>query len=349
MAITNNYIMVSPLLRTGSTTTLPPVISALRFGKIGLSAHRLNEKIRKVMDYRIIPRQICAALSPSDIMVYLHLWFHADFTSGRSVVLHDTLVQSTHLSPSTIHRALDRMEQQGLISQHHTSTPDGQQRKTNYTIVIPTCDFVFVRRDMLTQPVPADIAPAYAQKLRGFMVAVKCLCLNGTSECHWSQRQMEPHMHLCRQTIGHYLGRCTSLGWMQPLPDASQHGFRITLPALSMDTQRQRVPQGEPDMYRADYRLIEDYCLSRGIRCPPYDREAISCIRAEVNVPYDYVLDCQRQGYDTSALEHQCLPYRLKALALRPGTTITSLRYFCQCLCGGQPPVENTQPVFIIP
>jgi hypothetical protein len=294
--------------------------------------------------YRVIPRCVAARLSLQDIWLYVVLCFKSDFRTGRSVVLQETLSETSGIPSRTLHDALQRIERAGLIEIEYTTTPDGK-RKTNYLVAIPPQDFIMVERSLMEMPMEG-LEVKEAVKLRGFLVMAKCLCLNNTAECHWSQREMEQHTKASRRTFARFFEMAVTRHYMKPLPGVG-NGYRILLPFLNRDVvQPCIVPAGEPELLAAHYRSIHRFCREKRVFCPPYLRTPMSWLAARFAATDEELMSDYRNGrLSRKELQRLCLGVQLRTLGIHDGQDIYSLNYFVDRLRHDHPELAEQSEV----
>lgn len=259
-------------------------------------------------------------------MTFLNLLFKSDFENGKSNVLLDTLAETSGYNAETISGHLHKIEGIGdflKIERKCIGMVNGIPKTKNYyTTAIPTKDFIIVDKGFADFEI--DELPKKAQHdIKGFIILIKCLCVNNTNITFYSLRQIEQRIGLSYATIQNLMKKCRELG----LIVQTDKGYEIKLPYFDKGNSR-IYPNGTPDLYKSIYKEITSFCTFHKIIVPPYKAEYISKIA--VRFPYK---EEELAGIDDTDLQMKfSLKHQLEKRLPMPPKEIKSLNYFVKVL-----------------
>lgn len=259
-------------------------------------------------------------------MTFLNLLFKSDFESGKSNVLLDTLAEISGYNTETISGHLHKIEGFGdflKIERKCIGMVNGIPKTKNYyTTVIPTKDFIIVDKGFIGFEIDG-LSKKAQHDIKGFIILIKCLCVNNTNTTFYGLRQIEQRIGLSYATIQNLMKKCRELGFIVQ----KNKGYEIKLPYFDLGNSR-IYPNGTPDLYKSIYKEITNFCTFHKINVPPYKREYISKIA--VRFPYE---EEDLKGIDDTNLKmNYSLKYQLEKRLPMPPKEIKSLNYFVKVL-----------------
>ncbi len=259
-------------------------------------------------------------------MTFLNLLFKSDFENGKSNVLLDTLAETSGYNTETISGHLHKIEGIGdflKIERKCIGIVNGIPKTKNYyTTAIPTKDFIIVDKGFADFEIDG-LSKKAQHDIKGFIILIKCLCLNNTNAAFYSLRQIEQRIGLSYATIQNLMKKCRELGFIVQ----ADKGYEIKLPYFDLGNAR-IYPNGTPDLYKSIYKEITNFCIFHKINVPSYKAEYISKIA--VRFPYK---EEELKGIDDTNLQmNYSLKYQLEKRLPMPPKEIRSLNYIVKVL-----------------
>ena len=270
--------------------------------------------------YRVFPIDLASKLNNKEAMSYLLLLFKSDFITGESNVLLETLSNLSGYDAETIsnhlHKVADNSDYLSIDRRYIGKESGKPKTKNYYKVTFPAMNFIMVDSDFLDFEIEG-----YSKKtqhdIKGFILLIKCLCLNNTNITKFSLREIEKRIGLSYCTIQNYMKKCIDLGYI-----IHEKGcYRINLSYFDKDNSY-IYPAGTPDLYKDIYNSILNHCSSKGVEVPPYNSKYIG--RIAVKYPY-LESELLKQGNDSS------LEKRIPKLPDK----VDSLNYFVKVLTNG--------------
>ena len=280
--------------------------------------------------YRRMRNDINVHLTNKEAATFLALMFYSDYNTGESYVTHKTLTDKTGFPESTLKRYLKNLKEKGFIEMHsyyEGVTPTGQPRHlTDYFIQIPDTHYIMVNRELLDMQIK-ELPLKEQSAIKGFLLMLKCVCLNFTDTTLYSYREMEKHMNLSYATIAHLMKQCIEYG----LVSANSKGYTIKEGLFINGYPPMEIPEAEQEIFKETYKAIYEFCKSRRVACPPYDHRLIGRIGAFGNTP-------------------EMLKALLEQRVPNLPDVISSLNYFVRVVAGEklEPEQEKPEPTIIL-
>ena len=240
---------------------------------------RDNMSNENKVSYRKIRNDVHCRLNNKEAAVFLALVFCSDYKTGESHVTHKTLGEKTGFSESSLKRYLKRLAKKEFIhplSYFSGKTPQGAPRRlTDYDIQMPDTCYIMADRKLLDDKI-GDLPLKEQSFIRGFLLMLKCVCLNFTDTTLYSYRELEKHMNLSYATIAHLMKQCQEYKLVSPNKEGE--GYTIKEGLFYNGYPPREIPQNEWDRLKDAYTAIYEFCKSKRIICPPYDHRLISWI-----------------------------------------------------------------------
>lgn len=293
--------------------------------------------------YRVFPIDLASKLNNKEAMTYLHLLFKADFVTGESNVLLETLSKLSGYESETISSHLHKVadESSYLIIEHKYIGNDSGKPKTKntYKVTYPTMNFIMVDKEFLNFEING-LSDKAQHDLKGFILLVKCVCLNNTNITKYSLRQITERIGLSYSTIQRYMSKCIELEYI-----VQENGYyRIALPYFDKGNDKQ-FPMGTPDLYKDIYRAISNYCIMKNCAIPSYNKDFIS----KIAVKYTYMESELTDLGDKAIAERYSITRQLESRIPNPPDKIDSLNYFVKVLTNDVVHInENTPKTYIM-
>ena len=184
------------------------------------------------LSYRRIRNDVHIRLNNKEAATFLALMFYSDFNTGESHVIHKTLRDKTGIPESTLKKYLKELAEKGFTtpnSYFSGKTPQGKPRRlTDYSTQIPDTCYIMADRKLLDVQI-GDLPLKEQSFIKGFILMLKCVCLNFTDTTLYSYRDMEKQMNLSYATIAGLMKQCQEYGLVTPNEKGEGYTIRHTL------------------------------------------------------------------------------------------------------------------------
>ena len=275
--------------------------------------------------YRVFPINLGKQLSNKEAHVYLLLLFKSDYNTGESNVLLETLSNEAGYNADTVSGYLHKAKRLGYvdITPQYIKAENGQPKKKNfYKVHIPPKDFIMVSRSFLDLHFDG-LSPNEETDIKGFILLIKCICLNNCNLTLYSLREMAAHLSISYGTIQKYMKKCIELNLIK----RHKGCYRITLDCFDKGNTNY-FPKGTPPLYKEIYTTIDLFCQTKGLETPPYQRELIG----QIAVEYPYARQDLKQMDDIELIKRYSVKFQLAQRLPNLNEPINSLNYFVKVL-----------------
>ena len=300
--------------------------------------------VSETKGFRLFPISIAQCLCNKEAYTYLLLLFKSDFNTGESNVLLETLSNETGYDDETVSGYLHKAEKERFvnITQYPCGTKaDGSPKTKNYYKVIkPSKDFIIVNRTFVDMHLES-LSLKEETDIKGFVLLVKCICLNNCNLTYYSLRNMAEQLKISYATIQKLMAKCKKLNLIIKDKDC----YRIQLDCFDLGNTGY-FPKDTPLLYKDIYNTIMQFCLSKGFKAPAYDRKYISMIAAEYGLTRKEVI----QSNDIEFIKKNHIGYVLSQRLSSLNEPVNSLNYFVQVLRGKKyekPPQSEPYTYFV--
>lgn len=279
-------------------------------------------------NYRLVPIEASKKLKHRPLYTYLVLLFKSDFHTHRSEVTEETLARITGFSQEAISDYIVKMEEARLVEVTRTYTAQNQ-KKNYYRIAHPEKNFIICEHSLIEMEI-GDMPLKVQSALKGFLLMVKCLCVNNCNITYYSYERMHPHLAIGKTTVKGLMPRLIE----HRLVERFTHGTGYRILATCFDKgNTYPFPDGTPERYRSIYNDIRQWCQERGLECPEYKQEYISAIATET-----WMDAAERKQYkdDADRMARYDLPTVLTARLPHLTEAPQSLAYFVRVLMNKQ-------------
>ena len=230
------------------------------------------------LSYRRVRNDLHKHLNNKEAAVLLALVFHADYQTGVSHVIHRTVVEKTGIPESSLKKYLKQLKEKGIInmtSYYDGVTPKGQPRHlTDYFIQMPDIYYIMVSRKLFDLKLEG-MELKEISFIKGFILLLKCLCMNFTDTTLYSYRKMAEHMLLSYATIAKMMKLCLEYGLVSQYEEGK--GYAIRKGLFYNGYPPMTIPK-ESVRYRDIYSVIYAFCKSRRVVCPPFENSLLERI-----------------------------------------------------------------------
>lgn len=275
--------------------------------------------------YRVFPINLGKQLSNKEAYVYLLLLFKSDYNTGESNVLLETLSNEAEYDSDTVSGYLHKAEEHGYvdITRKYIKGEHGEPKTKNfYKVHIPPKDFIMVSRSFLELHFE-NLTLREETDIKGFILLVKCICLNNCNLTYYSLREMAAHLSLSYGTIQKYMSKCIELN----LIERHKGCYRITLDCFDKGNTNY-FPKGTPPLYKEIYNTIDLFCRTKGLETPPYKKELIG----QIAVEYPYTRQELKQTNDIELIKRYSVKFQLAQRLPDLKELVNSMNYFVKVL-----------------
>ena len=222
------------------------------------------------MNYTVIPKSIVnfqtGNSKPIDIYVWATIKYCSNHKTNISHITEEKLSLLTELDERTIRRSIKRLKDAGYLTVHTTIKEDADRgfiKRNTYYIKPEKSNYFFLDNSLFNKNYPAKIA--------GFLLLLKAICLNNTDTIQWSNSQIAKGIGLSRNTTTALLNECLQLGLIKQIAK----GYELTAGCFINSAVR-KTDAGI-------YKEICDFCKSKGITPPNWDKRAMSVLLTKYN------------------------------------------------------------------
>ena len=261
------------------------------------------------MNYTVIPKSIVTFQTgnskPADIYMWATIKCCSDYKTNLSHVTEEKLSLLTGLDERSIRRSIKRLKEVGCLTVEASIKQDADRgfiMLNTYFIKTVKTHYFFLDNEFFKQRYPAKIA--------GFLLLLKAVCLNNTDTVHWSISQIAKAIGLSRNTTAALLNECQQAGLIK----AIENGYELTIGCF-INHAVNRLDAGI-------YRELCDFCQSRGVTPPTWNKRAMSVLFTKYNAAGVPSTEPRSLTYQ---LNKRCknlpqkvsIPYFLKALDMQ--------------------------------
>ena len=261
------------------------------------------------MNYTVIPKSIVnfqtGNSKPVDVYVWAIIKCCSNHKTNISHVTEEKLSLLTGLDERTIRRVIKRLKDAGWLTVQTIVKEDADRgfiKRNSYYIKPANKDYFFLDNGFFKKNYPAKIA--------GFLLLLKAICLNNTDTIQWSNSQIAKAVGLSRNTVTALLNECRRLGLIK----AIEKGYELTAGCFINHSVRKTAA--------GIYKEICEFCKSKGITPPIWDKRAMSVLLTKYN---SINLSASEPITITYQLNERCrtlpekvsLPYFIKALDMQ--------------------------------
>ena len=147
------------------------------------------------MSYITLPKsliQIKSNNKPLDAYVWATIRSCSNYRDGESHVTIEKLTKLTNINERTIRRSIRRLEEAELL-QITTHFSDETTRHNTYSTDFRMRNFFMLDREFFRQ--------GYDPKIAGFVLLLKCICVNGTNTIGWNKREIADGIGMARNFV----------------------------------------------------------------------------------------------------------------------------------------------------
>ena len=282
-------------------------------------------KVEDENGYRLFPINLGKLLLHKEAYSYLSLLFKSDYNTGESNVLLETLSKEVGYDTETVSSYLHKAKEHGYINitrKYIKGENEEPKTKNFYKVQIPSKDFIMVSRDFINLHFD-NLLLKEGTDIKGFILLIKCICLNNCNLTFYSLRDMAKHLSISYGTIQKYMNKCIEMNLIK----RHKGCYRITLDCFDKGNTGY-FPKGTPPLYKEIYNVIDLFCQTKGVATPPYNAKLIG----QIAVEYPYTRMELKQIDDIDFIKKYSIKYKLSQRLPNLNEPINSLNYFVKVL-----------------
>ena len=157
--------------------------------------------------YRKITEKMAGRLNPKQAYLFYCLALKANFKTHISNVKQETLANYYGIKDvDQIRDWLYKFQSQGLLRIIKTNIKGqfGKFQRCRYQL--NTDNYFFISEMLHDEPI--------SNQLKGFLILLKCKCLNGTNTTLYSQNQLANELKISKSTISNYMKEAIDKGYI---------------------------------------------------------------------------------------------------------------------------------------
>ena len=158
--------------------------------------------------YRKITETIAGKLKPKEAYLFYCLALKADYKTDLSHIKQDTLADFYGIKKTDqIREWLYKFEQLGLVKIDKTDAKGifGTFNRCHYQL--NTEHYVLITDKLHSENI--------SNELKGFLILLKCKCLNGTNTTLYSQNQLAEELNISKGSISNYMKSAIDNGYIK--------------------------------------------------------------------------------------------------------------------------------------
>ena len=157
--------------------------------------------------YRKITENMAGKLKPKEAYLFYCLAMKSDFRTNLSNIKQKSLAEYYGIKDTDqISNWLRKFQSQGLlrIIKFKVKGQYGKFHRCKYQL--NTDNYVFISEILHDEPI--------SNQLKGFLILLKCKCLNGTNTTKYSQNQLAKELGISTGTISNYMKQAIANGYI---------------------------------------------------------------------------------------------------------------------------------------
>ena len=157
--------------------------------------------------YRKISKNMAGKLKPKEAYLFYCLAMKSDFRTNLSNIKQKSLAEYYGIKDTDqISDWLHKFQSQGLlrIIKLNVKGQYGKFHRCKYQL--NTDNYVFISEVLHDEPIK--------NQLKGFLILLKCKCLNGTNTTKYSQNQLAEELGIGKSTISNYMKEAIANGYI---------------------------------------------------------------------------------------------------------------------------------------
>lgn len=204
--------------------------------------------------YRKITEKIAGRLNLKEAYLFYCLALKSDFNIYQSHIKQESLAEFYGVKKTdNVKKGLYKLQSCGLIQINKTDEKGqyGKFNRCHYQLY--TEHYVLITDRLYSENISSE--------LKGFLILLKCKCLNGTNTSKFSQNQLAKELNLSTGSVSKYMKLAMDNGYINK-DEKGIHLLREDIFLLTVETPNtflhEHFPKTKPQIRKDDYRFILD-------------------------------------------------------------------------------------------
>ena len=157
--------------------------------------------------YRKISKNMAGKLTAKEAYLFYCLALKSDYITNESNIEQETLAKEYGIEDTDqISDWLYKFQSCGLLIVVKTNIKGQYGRFQKNRYLLNTENYVFISEVLKDEPI--------SRQLKGFLILLKCKCLNGTNTTKYSQNQLAKELGIGKSTISNYMKQAEEKGYI---------------------------------------------------------------------------------------------------------------------------------------
>ena len=157
--------------------------------------------------YRKISKNMAGKLTAKEAFLFYCLALKSDFYTYESHIEQESLAKDYGIEDTDqISDWLYKFQSCGLLTVAKTNIKGQYGRFQKNRYLLNTENYVFISEVLKDEPI--------SKQLKGFLILLKCKCLNGTNTTKYSQNQLAEELGIGKSTISNYMKEAIANGYI---------------------------------------------------------------------------------------------------------------------------------------
>ena len=160
------------------------------------------------LSYRKITERIAGKLNLLEAYLFYCLALKSDCYTMESYIKQENLAVFYGIKKvDQIREWLHKFEELNLIRINKYEAKGKHGTFDRCTYILNTEHFVFISNKLYDEPI--------SKQLKGFLILLKCKCLNGSNTCKYTQTELAKELNISRSSVSRYLEQAEKLEYIK--------------------------------------------------------------------------------------------------------------------------------------
>ena len=160
-----------------------------------------------ITPYRKITEKMAGKLKPKEAYLFYCLALKADLKTYESYIKQETLAHEYGINDTDqISERLYKFQSCGLLRIVKTNLKGKYGKFQRCSYFLNTDNYVLISEVLKDEPI--------SRQLKGFLILLKCKCLNGTNTTQYSQNKLAKELKLSVGAISNYINEAINNGYI---------------------------------------------------------------------------------------------------------------------------------------
>ena len=160
------------------------------------------------LSYRKITERIAGKLNLLEAYLFYCLALKSDCYTMKSYIKQENLATFYGIKKvDQIREWLHKFKELNLIQINKYEAKGKHGTFDRCAYILNTEHFVFISNKLYDEPI--------SKQLKGFLILLKCKCLNGSNTCKYTQTELAEELNISRSTVSRYLEQAEKMGYIK--------------------------------------------------------------------------------------------------------------------------------------